>query len=192
VVHDAKAAVAALGAATHALERGGTANEIARAMGQQLSQLRATLDSRAIAVESFHLVDVFDGLTSFTSLHDVDLLVRPTSAVVVGDTTATLQILQNLVDNSRKYAPGSSVRVWAEPAGGAHTLVVVEDDGDGIVGGDVEKLFRPGVRAGSGQGFGMGLAIARQLADAQGAALWYDDSWSGARFVLKMPNGDVV
>lgn len=193
VVHDAKAATAALGAATHALAQRNGKGEITDAMEMQLAQLRATLDSKATDIAPFHLEDVFGGLQAFTALHDVELSLRPTTAEVMGDATATLQILQNIVDNSRKYAPKSTVRVWAEEAGPHHTIVVVEDDGDGIDGDHVEMLFRAGVRRGSGtQGFGMGLAIARQLAEAQGAALWYDDAWNGARFVLKLKNAEAT
>jgi signal transduction histidine kinase len=190
VVHDAKAAVAALGAATHALRRRDPADPVARAMEVQLAQLRATLDARTTESSPFHLEDVFDGLRSFSALHDVDLTVRPTESVVVGDATATLQILQNLVDNSRKYAKGSTVRVWSEEAGPHHTMVVVEDDGDGIEADAVEMAFTPGVRLRTGQGYGLGLSSARQLAEAQGGALWYDDSWQGARFVLKLSNAE--
>jgi signal transduction histidine kinase len=191
VVHDAKAATAALGAATHALRQLSGAQEVVDAMEAQLAQLRASLDSKSVEVEPFHVEDVLGGLQAFTSLHDVDLVVRPTTQLVLGDATATLQILQNLVDNSRKYAPASTVRVWAEPAGPNHTIVVVEDDGMGIDTDAVEMLFKAGVRRGSGtQGFGQGLAIARQLAEAQGGALWYDDSWTGARFVLKLRNAE--
>src|SRR5690606_38056677 len=105
VIHDAKAAVAALGAATHDLHRRHPDDPIGAAMEMQLAQLRATLDSRTTEVAPFHLDDVFQGLRAFSALHDVKLSVRTTDAVLIGDATATLQVLQNLVDNSRKYAP---------------------------------------------------------------------------------------
>lgn len=190
VVHDAKADVAALGAAVHALRRRPDA-KVVDALDQQIGHLRAVLDQPSITPEPFHLSDVFDGLGAFTALHDIELKVRPTDAMVVGDADATLQILQNLVDNSRKYAPGSAIRVWTESAGAAHTLVVLEDDGPGIEPGASSGLFEPGVRRTSGtQGFGMGLASARRLVEAQGAAIWYDDEWTGARFVVKFKNAE--
>lgn len=192
VIHDAKAAVAALGAATHALQVRHPDDPIGGAMEMQLAQLRATLDSRTTEVAPFHLEDVFQGLRAFSALHDVKLSVRSSEAILMGDATATLQVLQNLVDNSRKYAPVSTVRVWAEPAGPKHTIVVVEDDGDGITADAVEMAFTPGVRLRDGQGYGLGLSSARQLAEAQGGVLWYDDSWRGARFVLKLSNAEDV
>lgn len=191
VVHDAKAASAALGAATHALRQRSDADEIIEAMEKQLAQLRASLDSKSLEVQPFYVEDVLGGIRAFTALHDVDLVVRPSSQRVLGDPVATLQVLQNLVDNSRKYAPSSAVRIWAEAAGPSHTILIVEDDGGGIAPDAVDIAFKAGVRRGSGtQGFGQGLAIARQLAEAQGGALWYDDSWSGARFVLKLRNAE--
>jgi two-component system, OmpR family, sensor histidine kinase KdpD len=101
------------------------------------------------------------------------------------------QLLVNLLENATKYTPpGSEISVRAAREGG--TLVVdVADRGPGIPPGEEERVFerfhraapRPGVR-----GVGLGLPIARAIAQAHGGRLTASNRPDGgAVFRLTLP-----
>ncbi len=82
------------------------------------------------------------------------------------------QILTNLLSNAFKYAPGAPVLVTLRQE--ADTAVLqVRDDGPGISALDLSRLFGRFERASppSYGGFGLGLYIARQAAEAHGGTI---------------------
>lgn len=96
----------------------------------------------------------------------------PAAAVVRCDPEAVGRILVNLADNAAKYGAGP-VRLEAAAAGGAVELRL-RDHGPGLPAG--LRLFIPFSRsaeaaAGAAPGVGLGLALCRQLARAQGGDL---------------------
>jgi signal transduction histidine kinase len=101
-----------------------------------------------------------------------------------------LQILGNLLDNACKYSPPERlVRLIAERSGN-HAVLAVEDDGAGIPPEERERLFERFTQLGNGHsGLGLGLYIAKQLADSQGGHLALTDAHhaGGARFELRLP-----
>ncbi len=75
--------------------------------------------------------------------------------------------LDNLLTNAIRHAPqGGAVTLTAERAPGLLTLVV-EDTGAGVRPDMADRLFEPFV-TGRPDGTGLGLATARELADAHG------------------------
>ena len=90
---------------------------------------------------------------------------------VRGDWLAIEEILDNLVSNAIKYAPGTPIRVSAI-ADGANGVarVSVADDGPGISAGNQARIFERFERAvpaaDHGGGFGLGLWIVKQLVEA--------------------------
>jgi signal transduction histidine kinase len=103
---------------------------------------------------------------------------------------SVLQILGNLLDNACKYSPDERlVRLIAERNGG-HAVLAVEDDGAGIAPEDRGRIFERFTQLGNGRsGLGLGLYIAKQLAEAQGGELVLTDAHhaGGARFELRIP-----
>ena len=83
-------------------------------------------------------------------------------------------ILENLLDNARKYGTGE-VRIWAERAGERGVIWLhVQDQGLGFEPAEAERIFEPYERGTAGQrrhGTGLGLYIARRLARALGGEL---------------------
>jgi signal transduction histidine kinase len=67
--------------------------------------------------------------------------------------------------------------------------VRVADDGPGVPVADRERIFRPGERGSAprGDGRGLGLAIARELAEHHGGRLTLDAVGRGATFRLALP-----
>jgi len=96
------------------------------------------------------------------------------------------RVLVNLLDNALKFSPpGSPVRLHVD-AHDSEVLVHVLDAGPGV--GDTEAIFEPFHSAGEGHGAGLGLAIARGFAEANGARVWAEGDRRG-HFVLALPIG---
>ncbi|THF56176.1 sensor histidine kinase [Pseudothauera rhizosphaerae] len=107
------------------------------------------------------------------------------SLTFAADRSHLHQILANLLVNARRYCSGSpgAVHVYAEePEPGAVALHVA-DDGPGIAESDRAKIFEPFFTS-HPKGTGLGLYIARELAEANGAVLDLAASNTGAHFVL--------
>jgi len=101
------------------------------------------------------------------------------------------RVLVNLVENALKYSP-STEPVRIQVAGNAsEALVRVIDHGPGIPFEERERIFEPfqrGSRGDEAPGAGLGLAIARGFAEANGGRIWVESrSQQGATFVLALP-----
>src|SRR6185312_12722095 len=110
---------------------------------------------------------------------------------VRGDQERLRQVLGNLIENAVKYSPaGVPVRVHATPANG-EVVVSVQDRGPGIASADQQLIFEQFGRSSnklSKPGSGLGLFIARSIAEAHGGTLEVSSSpGRGATFLLKLP-----
>jgi signal transduction histidine kinase len=112
---------------------------------------------------------------------------------VRGDRERLRQVLVNLIDNAVKYSPpGEEVRVEAQTMNG-RVVIEVRDRGPGISpehqGVIFEKFAR--VQGGSAKpGTGLGLFIARSIAEAHGGSLGVRSAPDqGATFTLSLPVG---
>ena len=109
------------------------------------------------------------------------------------DPDAVEQILANLVSNVEKYgASGGVLVIRTEQAGGV-TRVLVGDRGPGIPPAARERIFEAFYRVSDRlsdavTGTGIGLAIARTLAEECGGRLSLLDEGPGAWFALQVPN----
>jgi signal transduction histidine kinase len=101
------------------------------------------------------------------------------------------QVLTNLVDNAVKYSPaGGEVLVSAYTTDG-RLRVDVSDSGPGVPLDDQGVIFEKFGRSNSGQskpGTGLGLFIARSIAEAHGGRLSVSsEPTGGSRFSLEIP-----
>jgi signal transduction histidine kinase len=104
---------------------------------------------------------------------------------VEGDPARLRQVLANLLENSAR-AGAHAVRVAAR-AGPGQVSVTVRDDGPGVDAGLRDRLFEPFV-SGRARGAGLGLAIARRIAERHGGTLELADPGPpGAAFTLTLP-----
>jgi hypothetical protein len=112
---------------------------------------------------------------------------------VLGDDRRTLQIVLNLLGNALKYAPEDS-QVWLrlDRASGLGSLTVM-DQGHGLSMEQQQRMFDKFERLGKadGEGSGLGLYIARRIAEAMRGLLTVDSApGQGARFTLSLPAAD--
>ncbi|MBF8186964.1 HAMP domain-containing histidine kinase [Nonomuraea sp. K274] len=121
--------------------------------------------------------------------------------MVTGDQARLSRLLANLIDNAERHAattitfcvrrsPGTNRDAQRFPHGIA--MLEVLDDGPGIDPDKRELVFQRFARLDTARdrragGTGLGLPIARQIAEAHGGILQIEDSPHGARFVLRLP-----
>ena len=98
-----------------------------------------------------------------------------------------LNLLQNAVAHTRE---GSAVAVEVSP-NGRYAYVRVTDQGEGIAAADRARIFDRFVQldaARGGAGAGLGLPIARWIAEAHGGTLELEESGSeGSTFRIQLP-----
>ncbi|WP_052851060.1 sensor histidine kinase [Streptomyces avicenniae] len=114
-----------------------------------------------------------------------------TGPVVSGSRTQLARVLGNLLDNAQRHA-ASAVRVAVLRRDG-YAVVEVADDGAGVPEEDRERIFQRFVRLDDARsrdegGAGLGLAIARDVAERHGGGLDVTTApEGGALFTLRVP-----
>lgn len=110
------------------------------------------------------------------------------------DLAHTLRVLVNLVENAAKYSPGDAPIEIRAARDGETLRISVADRGPGIPPSEVDRVFEPFYRPPGSPpdvgGAGLGLSIARRLAEAQDGHLAYAPrDGGGSRFTLTLPAG---
>ena len=150
-----------------------------------------TVLARAIAGADAHSVrpetDPTGRHVSVTCHTDDEVLVH-------GDRNGLERVLRNLTDNARRHARSRvDVRAYATRD---HAVIEVEDDGPGIPAADRERIFErftrlDDARSRESGGFGLGLAIVRDIVDRHHGTIEVDDAaagpGAGARFTIRIP-----
>lgn len=113
-------------------------------------------------------------------------------AQVLGNADSLTQLLGILLDNAIKYSPAKST-VYLDGFNDNHQYhVSVRDEGPGISQNDLphifERLYRGDKsRSGQTQGYGLGLALAQEIAEANEAIITVRNyPGSGAQFVVSL------
>ncbi|HSI54540.1 MAG TPA: ATP-binding protein [Ramlibacter sp.] len=151
----------------------GATRRTSQLANQLLALSRA--DARSMQAQPMQQVDLKELCETTLETHldaatakRIDLGMDAHAAQVMGHDWLLRELLGNLVDNAVKYTPaGGAVTIRCGLRGGA-AFVEVEDDGPGIAPAEhqrvLERFYR--VKGTSGEGNGLGLAIADEIARA--------------------------
>ena len=138
---------------------------------------------------------VRDTAESFADLarsggHALDVSAPP-ELTYCGDEAAVRQLVSILLDNAVKYAaPDTSIRVVLEALGRGMRLTIANKCREPIAG-DVDRLFdrfyRPDAsRTAATGGFGIGLSIARSIAEAHRGTIRAEPSGETITFIAEL------
>jgi signal transduction histidine kinase len=159
-----------------------------------LSRLDASVPLRSEAVELGELaraVAAEFGLRAQEREIEIEMVPPEGPCWSRGDPDAIARVVRILVDNALRYGPaGEPIELTAGcTAERAH--VEVADRGPGVHPAERERIFerfQRGRSAGAEGGFGLGLAIGRELAHRMGGSLTIaGEEGAGTRFRLELP-----
>ena len=126
-----------------------------------------------------------------TAASRVEVSLPDESPFVRVDLHQVERALANLLENALRYSPASEAVQVQVRTTEAEVLVRVVDRGAGIAAGEERRIFEPfqrGSRTGDTRGAGLGLAIARGFAEANGGRLWAESHvGQGTTFILALP-----
>ena len=121
--------------------------------------------------------------------HSLTVLSSPEELWVDGDPVRLAQIVANLLSNAAKYTDeGGSIAVEVR-RDGSQALVAVRDNGAGLAPHEVARVFEMFARGERSTGLGIGLALARRLAEMHGGSIEAASAGpgQGADFTLRLP-----
>lgn len=174
---------------------GDETSRLATLIGDVLDTSRIEAGTFSYSFSDVDLAELVRDTVAMASLgqDEVGIVARTPDPVprVRGDRERLKQVLMNLVENAVKYSPPGDeveVSVWAE---NGRVRVTVRDHGPGIPreqhGLIFEKFGRTAVGGGK-PGTGLGLFIARSIAEAHGGSLDVRSApGQGASFTLELP-----
>jgi signal transduction histidine kinase len=183
---------------THAQEQSRRLGNLAADL-LDLSRIDADLELRSEPIELFELARaVAAEFDRRASERGVSLSIEPTSTScwAEGDPGSVARIVRILLDNALRAAPPDSPITLVIDGGKRWTQIEVRDRGHGVLAAERELIFerfqRGSGRGGKG-GFGLGLAIGRELATRMGGSLeLVDDTEPGAAFRLRLQTSRVA
>jgi signal transduction histidine kinase len=117
---------------------------------------------------------------------------------VLGDPDSIARVVRILIDNALTFSSQDGRVTVAVAATGSTARVEIADAGPGVPAGERDLIFerfQRGSASGDKGGFGLGLAIGRELAERMDGDLRLLDGETGARFAFSLPrapfpNGD--
>jgi signal transduction histidine kinase len=192
--HELRTPVSAIASAVEALQSGASENpeerdafieligrqsaRLARLTRSLLIMARAQTNEEPIQLEPVELAPLLAEIAaSSRERADVPLEVAcPEGLIAIAQRDVAEQVVSNLVGNALKHTSEGRVRLSARPVNGK-VLIEVSDTGPGIpadVRSRVFDRFYAGQGRGARDGFGLGLAIARDAVRALGGSIEID------------------
>lgn len=150
--------------------------KVASDLDQMEAMVSATLQFVRDATETsqrtkLELSSLVESLADEMQDMSQDVIMEQSDKVVIeGDPVALKRLFTNLLDNAVKYGARARVRVFKS---GDAAVVEIEDDGPGVSGEDMDRVFEPFYRREPSRnrdtgGVGLGLAVVRSIARGHG------------------------
>jgi signal transduction histidine kinase len=194
-LHDARSAVIGVVGASELLANPGRLDEadsakLRRMVTAELGRLEGLLqieDEEQCA--EFELASTLAAVVLSHRLNGMIIDLAWQDAHALGHPQATATVVDNLLTNVHRHAPGARVLIAARTLG-EQVEITVSDDGPGIPAGELRAVLRAGVRGSTacGDGSGFGLYSAERTMVAQTGSLDIGASvCGGTEVVLRMP-----
>jgi two-component system sensor histidine kinase KdpD len=162
---------------------------LARLVGDLLDLSRLEAGAAVPDQELWSLDDlVREAVDSLDARTCVDVVGE--SPLVNVDAAQVQRVLANLIENALRYSPSDGRVLVRITATRKETIVRVVDQGPGLDESELERVFEPFYRhdGDTRSGPGLGLAIARGFAAANGGRVWAESRpGQGATFALALP-----
>ncbi|MGI9149159.1 MAG: ATP-binding protein [Chloroflexota bacterium] len=127
-------------------------------------------------------------VSDFASSGRVDVQAQIDELVISADPSRLRQVFENLLSNALKVQPEDQRVLIELEAGQGCAVATVQDHGPGIPAEVLPTLFQRFAPGSASAGLGLGLYLARGIAEAHGGSLQVDSSVGrGARFVVRLP-----
>jgi two-component system phosphate regulon sensor histidine kinase PhoR len=161
----------------------------------ELESGRVTLNLQGVALVPL-AEKVFGDLKTRAIARNVTLLNQIPNVTVRADPDRLEQVLSNLVDNAIKYGrAGGLVTASGRMLDDGHLEVIVQDDGPGIPGEALERVFERFYRVDKARsreqgGTGLGLSIVKHIVQSHGGKVWAKSApGQGCSFCFTLPAG---
>jgi two-component system, OmpR family, sensor histidine kinase KdpD len=210
--HDLRAPLAAATAAVSGLRAGdagltaGDRADLLAAAGQSLDQLahlagslldmsRLQAGARAVFPRPAGLGEIVTAALEALGPHPQPVLadIPPGLPDVLTDPAVTERVIVNLAGNALRYSPPAAPPQLTARTAGNHVELRVIDHGPGIPAASRKQAFQPFSHLGdppghTSAGLGLGLAVARDLAETTGATIEPEDTpGGGLTMILTLP-----
>jgi two-component system sensor histidine kinase KdpD len=212
VSHDLRTPLTAIKALAHDVAEGGDeraaiieleADRLNRFVADILDLSRIKAGATALSLEPNEAEDLVGAtlqqMPGALNGREIRVTMDPDEPPLIGrfDLSQTVRILVNLLQNALKYSPGGTPVELTVRRQGQFIAFSVVDRGPGVPQAQRERIFEPFYRPPGGApdvgGAGLGLPIARGLAEAQGASLTYTTrDGGGSVFTLLLPAIEAV
>ena len=173
-------------------------DHLTKLVGDLLMLARADEQRLEVSREDVDLDALLDGIVrDMTALADgrgARLLGQFAAGTVEGDPQRLRQLVAILLDNALKFTPaGGTIEVRASGQGSRVTIAVA-DTGRGIAAENLPRIFDRFYRADEARspqpGAGLGLSIARWIAEAHGGRITVESvAGAGSTFTVRFPRG---
>jgi two-component system sensor histidine kinase KdpD len=121
---------------------------------------------------------------------NIELICEPDIPTIQADTRRLAQVFDNLLSNSRKYAPNAMVKISVAHDPDFITIKFI-DNGPGIPSAYISKIFtrffRIPERSLDVHGSGLGLSICKQIIEMHKGEITAESSDAGTTFIIKLP-----
>jgi heavy metal sensor kinase len=163
---------------------------LARADGRPEESVREPIDLREIVAESAASFRV----VAQRSHLQLDVYLSHEPLIVQGDRNEIRKLVLTILDNAMKYTPAGGLVDVQLQNGDNNVLLTIKDSGPGISEEDLPHIFERFYRADRSRsrdtgGVGLGLSIAKSIADAHGAKIMVSSvDGRGSTFAVLFPH----